>query len=294
MHRAARQRFESQRARSGEEIEDTRARQERLHDTHPGFADAVGRGSHVAPRRRGDAPSLSTAPQQCAPIVPPSPLCHARKSVIRACSRFAPCHSSRSIRKTTSTGRPTASSRARSAIPHPSASSPGGFVPSPPPPASHPRAALAGRRERSCAAGPRSRRPAPERRGPDSRRQRARNGVASIRSPPSRRQCRSRDRRGLRGAKSSAVNCARATALKRSAKASICPRATVTPAATRCPPNRINTSRHAARPAYRSNAGIDRPDPRPCSPASATRTVGRPYSSTMRDATIPMTPGCQR
>ena len=38
---------------------------------------------------------------------------------------------------------------------------------------------------------------------------------------------------------------------------------------------------------------IDRPDPLPCSPSRPMRMVGRPNSSTIREATIPITPGCQ-
>ena len=36
-----------------------------------------------------------------------------------------------------------------------------------------------------------------------------------------------------------------------------------------------------------------RPEARPSSPSSATITTGRPLRSTMREATIPITPGCQ-
>ncbi len=45
-------------------------------------------------------------------------------------------------------------------------------------------------------------------------------------------------------------------------------------------------------PPSRSNAGIERPEPVPCSPSSATSTHGRWWRSAIREATIPMTPGC--
>ena len=46
-------------------------------------------------------------------------------------------------------------------------------------------------------------------------------------------------------------------------------------------------------PPSRSNAGIERPEPVPSSPSSAISTAGRWWRSAIRDATIPMTPGCQ-
>ena len=36
-----------------------------------------------------------------------------------------------------------------------------------------------------------------------------------------------------------------------------------------------------------------RPDPRPVAPSSATSTNGRWWRSARREATIPITPGCQ-
>ena len=60
------------------------------------------------------------------------------------------------------------------------------------------------------------------------------------------------------------------------------------------PPKRISRSAQAVMQACRSKPGTLRPLPL-ASPFSATDTTitGRPYFSTSRDATMPMTPWCQ-
>ena len=65
----------------------------------------------------------------------------------------------------------------------------------------------------------------------------------------------------------------------------------VQPAAARCPPWRSRCAAHASSPASRSKAGIERPEPVPSSPSSASITHGRWWRSAIREATIPMTPG---
>ena len=71
------------------------------------------------------------------------------------------------------------------------------------------------------------------------------------------------------------------------------PRAIVQPAAARWPPWRSRCSAHASSPPSRSKAGIERPEPVPSSPSSAISTHGRWWRSAIREATMPMTPGCQ-
>ena len=87
---------------------------------------------------------------------------------------------------------------------------------------------------------------------------------------------------------------ARALSLKQRANSSTCSRAMVTPAALRWPPNRLSRCA-AARRCRRAGRSARWSGPIPCRhrPRGRSASSGRPNSSTMRDATIPMTPGCQ-
>ena len=95
------------------------------------------------------------------------------------------------------------------------------------------------------------------------------------------------------GTRSSGRSTAVAWASNAARNASTSALRTWQPAAARCPPWRARCSAHACSPPSRSNAGIERPEPVPASPSSATSTHGRWWRSAMREATIPMTPGCQ-
>jgi hypothetical protein len=67
------------------------------------------------------------------------------------------------------------------------------------------------------------------------------------------------------------------------------------PAACRWPPYRSSSGAQACTPAYRWNAGIERalPRPRPVPVLGDQQDDGRCTRSTTRDATMPITPGCQ-
>ena len=75
--------------------------------------------------------------------------------------------------------------------------------------------------------------------------------------------------------------------------ASTSARVIVHPAAARWPPWRISGAAHASRPAQEVEAGIERARARALGPSNAITTPGRSWRSAMREATIPITPGCQ-
>ena len=95
------------------------------------------------------------------------------------------------------------------------------------------------------------------------------------------------------GVRSSPSSARSACATNAARNASTSSRRTVQPAAARWPPWRMRWPAAASSPPSRSKAGIERPEPVPCSPSRATSTHGRLACSAMREATMPITPGCQ-
>ena len=96
------------------------------------------------------------------------------------------------------------------------------------------------------------------------------------------------------GTRSSGASDAAACATNAARNASTARRArSCSPAAARWPPWRSRSALAASSPPSRSNAGIERPEPVPSSPSSAISTAGRWWRSAIREATMPITPGCQ-
>src|SRR5687767_939280 len=231
--------FEAESARAGVEIEHLRRGKVELEDAHPRLAHAVEGGSNLYSWWGRDA---SSAPPSC-------DYAHGRMSATLACSRLSPRYSSFSRRNAMSTHPPGSNSSARCASPQPIASIEPVPVSStslsPSRPIVRGGFAMTTLRARSTGVGL-----------PIPNGSKCRNRDSSFSSMPSMLTSRSPRTSGIR---SSGVRRDRATSLNRVANASTLSRATVTPAAARCPPNRSSRSLALPSAPCRSNLEIERP-----------------------------------